>query len=312
MVLWILGSLLLAALIAPWIHLGGKNLAAYTAAHDTAAWIEWLGAACGRSKFTRFFDRALMLSAVLLLPILLRRIRSLRQGNPNFFRKQAALPLSKGIVQWMSGLLIAGGTLGLLGMALVFAGAYTPDDDPISYGRIISKAVVPALAVSAIEEWLFRGLLLGIWLKLTRPIPACLGTSAVFAFLHFLEPSQGAVIADPNAAGAGFVLLGQIFMHFMAPLFLLAEFATLFTVGMILAQARIQTGSLWFPIGLHAGWILALKGCNLINDNVSNSPLRPWWIGESLSVGLFPLATLLVTAWICHIVAKRFFAPTSA
>ena len=44
----------------------------------------------------------------------------------------------------------------------------------------------------------------------------------------------------------------------------LAGFTTLFLIGLILADARLQTRSLWLPIGLHAGWILASGAFNKI------------------------------------------------
>jgi len=311
-VLWVLGSMLLAAVITPWMHQAGKNLAAHVAIHDAAAWIEWLGTACDRARFSRYFNRALMLSSVVLLPAMFGRIRYLRRKEPLPPKKAAALSASHGIAQWFTGLILAGGLLWMLGMALELAGAFEPTAKQISLGRIMSKAVVPALAVSVIEEWLFRGLLLGIWLKLAKPIPACIGTSLVFAFVHFLEPANGAEIEDPFSAGAGFVLLGRIFSHFMAPQFIIAEFSTLFTVGLILAWAKIRTNSLWFPMGLHTGWILAFKGYNMIKGSVDGSPLRPWWIGDSLGIGLFPILTLLLTGWLCHVVVRRFFARTSA
>ena len=312
MVLWVLGSMVLAAVIAPWLHLAGKNLAAHVATHDAAAWIEWLGAACERAKFSRFFNRSLMLSAVLLLPALFGRIRHLRRSDSLPTRKARPILAGHGLLQWLTGLILAGGLVWLLGMALELAGAFAPVNKDVSPGKILGKAVVPALVVSVIEEWLFRSLLLGIWLKLAKPTAACIGTSLVFAFVHFLEPAKGAVIADPFSAGAGFVLLGQIFLHFTAPQFIIAEFATLFTVGVILAWAKIRTNSLWLPMGLHTGWILAFKGSNLTKESVVGNPLQPWWIGESLSIGLLPIATLLVTGWLCHVTAKRFFAPPSA
>ena len=123
------------------------------------------------------------------------------------------------------------------------------------FGKLLGKIVVPTVVVPPLEEWMIRGLLLGMWLKFSKPLTACVGTSLFFAFIHFLKPPDGSVITDPASAWAGFELLGKVLFHFTNPRFFVTEFATLFLGGMILAWARVRTGALWFAIGLHAGWI---------------------------------------------------------
>ena len=312
-VLWVAASLVLAALLAPWLYQAGKNLAAEAAAGELSAFWEWLGAACGRAKFGRFFDRALLLSALLLLPFLLRRLRVLRRANPS---ADLALRVShswrSALAQVLIGGLIAGGLLCVLGALLAALGAYVPKDVSIGLGKALRKILIPALAAALVEEWIFRGVLLGLWLRFARPLAAALGTSLLFATLHFIEPPPGARIADPAHPMAGFELLGKIFLHFSDPRFFIAEFATLSVVGLILAMARLRTGALWFPIGLHAGWIAVLKAYNLWYKGVPDHALRPWGVGESLRSGLLPLATLAVTAALCHFVLRKFSTPDSA
>jgi membrane protease YdiL (CAAX protease family) len=206
----------------------------------------------------------------------------------------------------MTGCIIAAGLLWGLGAILDAAGAYVPKQQAPAAGKLLSKALVPAVAVALVEEWLFRGVLLGLWLRFARPVTACAGTALVFAFLHFLNPPAGSVIADPAHVLAGFQLLGKILLHFTDPLFFLTDFASLLAAGLILAWARVRTGALWFSIGLHAGWIAAFKAFNLFYQEVSDSPLRPWGIGENLRSGVLPLLTLGITAVICHFVLRRF------
>ena len=80
-VLWVLSSMVLAATLAPWIYQGGKALAATAESRELPGILEWLGAACGKSKFARFYSRTLSFSALIFLPFLFRRIRSLRAGD---------------------------------------------------------------------------------------------------------------------------------------------------------------------------------------------------------------------------------------
>jgi hypothetical protein len=60
----------------------------------------------------------------------------------------------------------------------------------------------------------------------------------------------------------------------------------------ILAHARLWTRSLWAPIGLHAGWILAsMTFGKIAHREIVALP----WLGKSLLVGLVPLAICLLT-----------------
>jgi membrane protease YdiL (CAAX protease family) len=74
----------------------------------------------------------------------------------------------------------------------------------------------------------------------------------------------------------------------------LGGFSTLFVIGIVLAHARLSTRSLWLPIGLHAGWILASEAFGkMAQREVVALP----WIGRNLLVGLVPLAICLLT-WV--------------
>lgn len=278
-------------------------------AQDLPALLEWLGAACGRSKFERFFSRSLLASALLLLPLLLRRLKLVRSATGSGLVDLGMRGTWKSAtVQIVTGCIIAGGMLWAAGTALEAVAAYVPKTKVPALGKLLPQILIPAVAASLLEECLFRGLLLGLWLRFARPATACLGTSLLFAFLHFLKPPAGALIADPSQVFAGFELLGKILLHFTDPLFFVTDFATLLGVGLILAWARVRTGALWFSFGLHAGWIMAYKGFNLFYQNVPGHPLRPWGVGDNLRSGILPLLTLGLTAVICHFVLRRFAA----
>lgn len=304
--LWVLSALGLAAVIAPWIYQAGKWLAATAVAGDLPALLEWLGAACGRSKFGRFFSRALMFSAVVFLPLLFRRIRRIRAGMGEARESQMGVAWKSGVIQLVVGCVIAGGMLWAMGMILEGIGVYIPARRPPSIGAFLSKVLAFSVTAPVVEEWMFRGVLLGLWLKFARPLTACVGTSLVFAFVHFLDPPSGSAIANPVSPLAGFELLGKILLHFTNPQFFVTDFATLFVIGMILAWARVRTGGLWFSIGLHAGWIISFKSFSLLYRVVSEHPLHPWGVGESLRSGIIPLLTLGLTAGICHFALRRF------
>lgn len=301
-----MGSLVIAAAISPWVYQTGKHLASTTASNELPVLIEWLGAACGRAGFGRFFDRSMLLGALILLPLMLRRVRKLRSDGASIPADPAKRFSWKSVaVQVLVGCAISGGMLWGMGAILEATGAYVPKASSPGIGKVLSKVFFPAVAVSLLEEWLFRGVLLGIWLRSSRTAAACFGTSLLFAALHFLSPPPGTVIGDPSHALAGFKLLGAIIRHFTDLRFFVADFATLFLVGLILSWARVRTGALWFSIGLHAGWIMVFKGFNLFHQKIPGHFLNPWGIGENLRSGVIPLLTLAITALICHFVLQR-------
>ncbi|MFT3991034.1 MAG: CPBP family intramembrane metalloprotease [Luteolibacter sp.] len=304
-VMWVLGALLLAAAISPWLYQAGKSLAANAEANRLPAILEWLGAACGRSKFGRFFSRALMVSALALLPALLHRVKTIRRRDGIQIPPAPSISWKNAILQLVTALLIAAGLLLLLGWALDAMGAYLPNKKAPSFGKLLASTVPASLAVAFLEEWLFRGLMLGLWLRFARPLAACIGCSLVFAFVHFLSPPDGVVIAHPAHPLAGFQLLGGILGHFSDPVFFVTDFLTLFVIGMILAGARLKTGKLWFSIGLHAGWVMAYQSFERLHRSVDTHPLRPWGVGDTLRSGALPLATLCLTALVCHWVIGR-------
>lgn len=303
---WVFSALLLAAIAAPWAYQIGKSFSQFAATEELSAIWESLGRSCGRARLEKYFSRAMTVSAVLTLPILLLRVRSIRAASGVPMEKRSRVPWSSGVLQIAVGCLIAGGLLLGLGMILHTLGVYVPEPDPPALGKLLRRALIPAVAASLLEEWLFRGLLLGLWLRFANPLAASIGTSLLFAFVHFLAPPVGTVIANPASPLAGFELLGKILLHFTDPLFFVADFATLFLIGMILAWARLRTGALWFSIGLHAGWIAAFKGFSMLHRVAPVHELRPWGVGDSLRSGLLPLLALGLTAVVCHFALKRF------
>ncbi len=303
---WVAASLTLAAALAPWAYQGGKWLAAVAGARELPGWLESVAGSCERAGLDRYFDRSLLFSALVLLPFLLRRVRGIGRENAGLRHVRARFSGASVAAQIFIGCAIAGGLLAAMGVLLHLAGAYQLHADLPEAGKFLRKALIPAVAAPLVEEWLFRGMLLGLWLHFSRPAFAALGTSLVFAFVHFLKPPDGFEIVDPTHLLAGFELLGKILLHFTHPLFFVTDFATLFVVGLILAWARLRTGALWFSIGLHAGWVLAFKGFNLLFRAVDPHALRPWGIGESLKSGMLPLLMLALTALVCHYALRPF------
>jgi len=302
--LWVAASLVLAAVIAPWLYQVGKGFAFLAKDLGFTGVCGWFGEACQQAEFSRYYNRSLLLAAVLLLPILLKRHRQLCQAGTRILPNERLYSRVTGVFQCLLGLLLAGSVGWGLGALVDGLGAFTCTATTPTTGQWLTQALIPALVVSGVEEWLFRGLLLGLWLRVARPATACIGTSLVFAFVHFLAPMSETDVVDPTSAVAGLHHLWSILLHFAEPRFLAADFLTLFTVGWILAMARLRTQRLWLSIGLHSGWVIAFKIYNLTHLKVLDCPVSAWWIGGSLRSGLLPLIALGLTAGLCHLVFK--------
>lgn len=297
--IYFIGVVLLAAILMPWIYHLGMWLAGLAEAGELTRVLKSIGKSAARAaekdKIGRFFTRAMTVAAVLLMPLLLWR---LRKGSKEGGLGLRGLPgISRKLLHLGFGMLLSAGVLWLSALSLAAAGAFAVDDG-FNARELLAGALLPAMGAAIGEEWLFRGLILGAWMRAQASGRAILGTSALFAVLHFMSPLPGQKVADPGSAVAGFELLGKIVMRFAEPRFFVAELLTLFILGMLLAWARVRTKSLWLPIGLHAGIVFAFKAFNLSHGRVLGGPVSSWWVGMDLRAGLVPLASLLLMALI--------------
>lgn len=303
--LWLAASLFLAALFTPYLYAAGKNLAHTAEIRDFSGLVESIANSARRAKPDRFFSRCLLVSALALLPALIRRVKNIpRRENANQYALRT-LTWPERFVHSSTGFLIAATILAALGLVLHFTGAAIPKDTTLSAGKIFSKALIPALGAGVIEEVVFRGLLLGLWLRACTMWTAWAGSALTFAFMHFLSPPPGVEIANPYAWHSGFELLASTLGHFSNPLFFVTDFATLALLGLLLAYCRTRTFSLWLPIGIHAGLVFALKTFSLTHNINPASPLHPWLIGMDLKSGILPLVFLAI-CFLISIAAVRF------
>lgn len=291
-ILWLVASLFAAALITPYLYDSGKNLALSATTTEYPAVIESIASSAGRAKLDRFFSRALLLSALALLPALIRRVKSIpRQPDADRYALRK-LTWPQRFLHLVCGLVTGAAVLGALALVLTATSAAESTETTISAGRLASKALLPAFGAGVVEELLFRGLLLGLWLRACSLWTAWIGSSLLFSFVHFLKPPDGLEIADPRAWHSGFEILSSTVGHFANPLFFVTDFATLTLLGLVLAYARTRTFSLWLPIGIHAGLVFALKTFGMTQELNSTSPLHPWLIGDNLASGVLPLLAL--------------------
>lgn len=298
LLLYLLAVMLGGALLAvPLFHLG----------HAVHAWLSasplresglgtWLLKEIERAHFSRYFNRAVLICAIAFIWPFLRWVRLDRSLLPTW------KPFGTGIKQWALGFGLAGGLLLALGFVFLKMGAYQLHPQPPWFK--FGEPITAALGAGIVEEFFFRGLLLSLLLRSMSTRSALIAGTFVFALVHFLKPPEGWQIEDAAVTwSSGFLVLKQIAIGFGDVQFLLAEFATLFAVGWVLAQVRMQTGALWAGIGLHGGWVFGLKYFSALAI-----PTGGWlpWIGANLKIGLAPLFMVLLTGWIaCRLLPRR-------
>jgi membrane protease YdiL (CAAX protease family) len=298
LLLYLFAVMLGGALLAvPLFHLGKAGHAWLSASSlRESGLVIWLLGEIEKARFTRYFNRAVLVCAIVLIWPFLRWVRLDRSLLPVW------KPFGTGLRQWALGFALASGLLLMLGLIFFQLGAYQLRPDT-RWWRL-GEAVTAALGAGIVEEFFFRGLLLSLLLRTMSGRSALLAGTFVFALVHFLKPPEGWQIEDAAVTwSSGFLVLGQIAASFGDTQFLLAEFATLFAVGWVLAHVRMQTGALWAGIGLHGGWVFGLKYFSGITHYHSS-----WlpWIGHNLKIGLAPLLTVLLTGWIAfHLLRTR-------
>jgi membrane protease YdiL (CAAX protease family) len=255
-----------------------------------------------RAPFTRFFDRAILVAALLLLVpafLLLRRRGRVRMGlerNPAF------------LWHYVFGFTIAAGGLLALGYGLKAAGMFLPDADFEGFASVWMSIMATAVVVALLEEFLFRGGMLALLLRSMRPVMAVLLVSGLFAIVHFLEaPKKFSIEREDVVWSSGFFLLGKMLAHLGDVRVVVAELFVRFFVGVVLASVRLRSRSLWLPMGLHAGWVFGVQMFSETtdpSDRLRAGELLPW-VGGNLKTGIVPLVVVGLTWWVVMRVLRR-------
>jgi uncharacterized protein len=287
LLLYLAGVVLLGALVAPPLFWLGQSLIAHGILPSLA-----------RFDFESYFHRALLIAALILLWPLLR---ALRIGS---WRGLALEKNPRAGADLAIGFAIAAIPLLCCGAVIIALHIYS-----LRHAFLWQKmptVLVAASIVPVLEELFFRGFILGVLLRSFSRLGALVLTSGLFSIVHFLKAPDQTTPNDAVRWFSGFDSIAHSFGQFADPMLLAAGFLTLFALGCILADARLQTSSLWLPIGLHAGWIFA-------NGTFSKAAHRETlalpWLGKDLLVGIVPLILALASwalmrLWVKHADAR--------
>jgi len=265
----------LGALLAAPLYWGGHWLAG----HGILTWL-------ADTPFRKFFHRGLLVAAIVLLWPTARWLRV-----PNV----RALGLEPNPRRWRDlGAGFAASFLMMVVLAAMLLALHLVRLRSNVHGADLASIAASAVVVSILEEWLFRGAILGLLVRAMNRYVALFATSALFSILHFLKPDDAAM---PHTVGwlSGFALIPGAFAQFREPWLVLGGFTTLFCVGWILGWARFKTRSLWMAIGLHAGWVFGIMSFSKITKRLIKVEDTLPWFGGDLKVGLGSVVVVLLT-----------------
>lgn len=283
------------ALVAPPIFWGGQALA-------EAGISGWLAG----FPFYRVLSRCLQVSALVLLWPALRWIGLRRPSDLGWRRNPLAARDAA------AGFFAAAAVLVAVSAAYVMAGMFAlrPEPDWPAMGRIVLTAV----AVSGVEEVIFRGVILGLCLWTLPRRGAIFVTTALFAVVHFIKPAKTRLAPEAVQWWSGFSESLRFMDGQPDGWLLVSGLASLFAAGWILGSAAARTRSLWLPIGLHAGWVLTQQSFSLFLKPVPPGGAEAFWpwvgpnlVSGAVPTGVIPLLALAVTGYLVNFYLRHAF-----
>lgn len=269
---WLVLAPVLAIVLSPWVYEGVQGINGLL---DGPQWLEEV-------SFRRVFNRVLLISALLILiPLLIQK--GYRRGVDFGFQSE----------DWkqklFSGFLLGLGCVGiLLGWQMAF-GIREWDFD-LEMNKAFSF-FISAMVVSFLEEPLFRGVFLRELRLRVSLIKAVIISALVFASLHFLS-AEGFSEGYQVTWHSGWDYFASLPGNFLSDSRNGLRWVILFLIGIILAMGVVFFRSIWWSIGLHAGWVLSIKSTPLLVNYVKG----PWkgWLPKNLLDGVDCLILLVI------------------
>ncbi len=243
----VFGTLLVAAIITPPVYSALNHI------FDDFPW-----------KFSRLYGRIAMLVLVVMIYVL-RREFSFSELRGYYRRdrlRREWQPLVAGVLLT---LLV---TLFVLPFMVLDGRLSWVDRDVSQYAVRLAEVALAALFIAVLEESFFRALIFRR-VRASVSVPsAVVICSLVYAFAHFIKPAQHWQYPGFSAT-VGFEYLYAVFERLLLPGALPAFFG-LFLVGAVLCVVVWRTQSLLLCVGLHAGWIMAMKLTRFSTEKTSS------------------------------------------
>jgi len=118
----------------------------------------------------------------------------------------------------------------------------------------VAGALAGALLVGLVEEAVFRGGLFGGLQESMGPVAAAFVSSFIFAVLHFAEPIPSAGVVRGHW-DSGLSMVPDLFCGLLTGADVQPFILTVFVMALVLCLFFRRQGSIYFIVGLHAGWV---------------------------------------------------------
>ena len=258
-----------------------------------------LSAAEWRFPFPRIFDRTVM-ATVLIAMIWAARDLNLASLLSRGFRH----PATPSIVRAIRGLVVAICAIAILfALALAAGGSGIGIVDHGAAAALIPKYFLSAIAIAIIEEGFFRAFLLGGMKGDVGNRVALIASAAIYAVAHLVRSPARFYVTGYEPA-AGLITLAHSIDQFTDPAIAIPTLIGLFLLGIVLGEAYILTGSVYFSIGLHSGFVL---GAKLWPKIILDRAMLPWWVAGGGAIPLIGGAA----AWAIAVAILMMLRPIS-
>ena len=312
-------TILVSAVISPWIYNAGMLLAEVGQSRTLNPILDWLANRCVGAPFASYYDHTLLVSAFALagpfimwchlsnqgakqLPSpwrikLTQSTNSIQNGQVLYRNSNARLHLGIGIL--ITGSLVA------ISVVLIQMNGWLAFHQPADYWITMLKGLGSAVVIALVSECIFRGVLMGVFLRAMHPALAMVFISLSYAIICSLLPTGNETLANPDKADAGFRMITIMVDNLMTLEKFVFSFMLLFCFGLVLSYARYRTASLWLPIGLHLGFIFSLNTMLQITVPGPQSSQMPKILtGDDGLSGLLPFFLLIISALLVHIIVQ--------
>ncbi len=248
-----------------------------------------------RYPFPRIFDRTVMGTLLIAMLFAARDLNLVALLSRGF--KHSAAPSIARAIRGFAVALIAIAIL--FGLALSVGGGGVGDHGAAA--ALIPKYFLSAIAIAFIEEAFFRAFLLRGMSGDFGERVALIASAAIYAVAHLVR-SPARFYVTGYAPAAGLVTLAHSIDQFTDPAVAIPTLIGLFLLGIVLGEAYILTGSVYFSIGLHCGFVLGAKMWPKI---ILNRAAIPWWIAGGGAIPLIGGAA----AWVIAIAIFAMLRP---
>jgi membrane protease YdiL (CAAX protease family) len=209
-------------------------------------------------------------------------------------------PAAASIARATRGFAVALCAIAILFAIAIAAGAGGAGDRGAA-AAMIPKYLLSAIVIAFIEEAFFRAFLLGGMRADFGDRVALILSATIYALAHLVRSPARFYVTGYEPA-AGLITLAHSVDQFTDPAVAIPTLIGLFLLGIVLGEAYVLTGSVYFSIGLHCGFVL---GAKLWPKVILDRAAIPWWIAGGGAIPLIGGAA----AWAIAIAVLAMLRP---